>query len=115
MLKEKWQRLLLREKVLLISGISFILSIPLSLITLYCIAAAMTFFVISVFYNLYKFMQMANVSISEAIEIDTQKGLEEQKEGKKISGTVRTIALPLAIGVGIPMVFILLVYIWIAI
>lgn len=83
MLKEKWQKLLLWEKVLLISGISVILSIPLSLITLYCMAVSMTFFVVSVFYNLYKFMQMANVSISEAIEIDTQKGLEELKEGKK--------------------------------
>lgn len=115
MLKERWQKLLLREKVLLISGISVILSIPLSLITLYCITVAMTFFVVSVFYNLYKFMQMANVSISEAIEIDTQKGLGELKEGKKISGTVRTIALPLAIGVGIPMVFIILIHLWIAI
>lgn len=46
-------------------------------------AVSMTFFVVSVFYNLYKFMQMANVSISEAIEIDTQKGLEELKEEKK--------------------------------
>lgn len=67
MLKEKWQKLLLREKVLLISGISVILSIPLSLIILYCMAVSMTFFVVPVFYNLYKFMQMANVSISEAI------------------------------------------------
>ena len=115
MLKEKWQKLLLWEKMLLISGILVILSIPLSLITLYCMAVSMTFFVVSVFYNLYKFMQRANVSISEALEIDTQKGLEELKEGKKISGTVRTIALPLAIGVGIPMVFILLLYIWTAI
>lgn len=115
MLKEKWQKLLLREKVLLISGISVILSIPLSLITLYCMAVSMTFFVVSIFYNLYKFMQMANVSISEAIEIDTHKGLNELKEGKKISGTVRTTALPLAVGVGIPMVLVLLIYLWIAI
>lgn len=115
MVKEKWQKLLLREKVLLISGILVILSIPLSLITLYCMAVSMTFFVVSVFYNMYKFVQMANVSISKAIEIDTQKGLEELKEGKNVSETVRTIALPLAIGVCIPMVFILLIYIWIAI
>ena len=115
MLKEKWQKLLLREKVLLVSGILVILSIPLSLITLYCMTVSMTFFVVSVFYNLYKFMQMANVSISEAIELNTQKGLKELKEGKNVSGIVRAIALPLAIGVGIPMVFILLIYIWIAI
>ena len=115
MLKEKWQKLLLREKVLLISGILVILSIPLSLITLYCMAVSMTFFVVSVFYNLYKFLQMVNVSISEAVETDTQKWLGELKEGKKISGTVKIIALPLAFGVGIPMVFILLIYLWIAI
>lgn len=115
MLKEKWQKLLLRVKVLLVSGILAILSIPLSLITLHCMAVSMTFFVVSVFYNLFKSLQMANVSISEAIETDTQKGMEELKEGKKISGTVRTIALPLATGVGIPMIFILLISIWIAI
>lgn len=115
MLKKRWQKLLLREKVLLISGISVILSIPLSLITLYCIAAAMTFFVVSVFFNLYKFMQMSNVSIPEDIEIDTQKGLGELKEGQKIFGTVRTIVLLLTIGLAIPMVFILLIYLWIAI
>lgn len=110
MLKEKWQKLLLREKELLISGILVILSIPLSLITLYSIAVSMTFFVVSVFYNLYKFMQMANVSISEAIDNDMQKRLEELKESKKISGTVKIIALPLAVGIGIHMVFILLIY-----
>lgn len=59
MLKGKWQKLLLREKVLLISGILVILSIPLSLITLYCMEVSMTFFVVSVFYNLYKFIQMS--------------------------------------------------------
>lgn len=115
MLKEKWQKLLLREKLLLISGILVILSIPLVLVTSYCMAVSMTLFVVSLFYNLYKFMQMANVSISEAIEIDTYKGLNELEEGKKISGTVRTIALPLAIGIGIPMVLVVLIYLWIAI
>lgn len=115
MLKEKWKKLLLREKVLLISSIVVILSIPLSLITLYSIAISMTFYTVSVFYNLYKFMQKSNVSISEAIETDMQKGQEELQEGKKVSGAVRTIALPLAIGMGIPMVFILLIYLWIAI
>ncbi len=76
---------------------------------------SLTFYVISVLYNWYKFMQMANISISEAIETDMQKGQEELKEGKKVSGEVRTTALPLAIGIGIPIVFILLVYLWIAI
>ena len=115
MLKEKWKKLQLREKTLLISGISVILSIPLSLITLYFIAFSMTFFVITVFYNLYKFMQMSNVTISQAIETDMQKGQKELQEGKKISGAVRTIALPLAIGIGIPMIFITLIYLWITI
>lgn len=115
MLKEKWKKLLLREKVLLISGILVILSIPLSLTTLYSMAISMTFFVTTVFYNLYKFMQMSNVTISEAIETDIQKGKTELQEGKKVSGAVRTIALPLSIGMGIPMVFILLIYLWIAI
>lgn len=115
MLKEKWKKLLLREKVLLISGILVILSIPLLLITLYSMAISITFFVLSFFYNLYKFMQMTNVSISVAIDTDVQKGKKELQEGKKVSGAVRTIALPLAIGMGIPMVFILLIYLWIAI
>ena len=73
------------------------------------------FFVTTVFYNLYKFMQMSNVTISEAIETDIQKSKTELQEGKKVSGAVRIIALPLAIGMGIPMVFILLIYLWIAI
>ena len=115
MLKEKWKKLLLREKMLLISGIAVILSIPLSLITLYSMAISMTFFVVSVFYNLYKFMQTANVSISSAIETDIQRGKKDFQKGKKVSGTVRTIALPLAVGIGIPMVVILFIYLWIAI
>ncbi len=115
MLKGKWKKLMLREKVLLISGILVILSIPLSLITLYSMAISMTFFVVSVFYNLYKFMEKANVSISEAIDTDMQKAEKEWKEGKKVSATVKTIAFPFAIGVGLPMLFILLVYLWIAI
>lgn len=115
MLKTKWKKLLLREKVLLISGILVILSIPLSLITLYSMAISMTVFIVSVFYNLYKFMQMANVSISEAIDTDMQKGKKELQEGKRVSGAVRIIALPLAMGIGIPMVAILLIYLWIAI
>lgn len=80
MLKEKWRKLLLREKVLLISGILVILSIPLSLVTLYFMAISMTFFVLSVFYNMYKFIQLANVSISEAIETDMQKCKKELQE-----------------------------------
>lgn len=57
MLKAKWKKLLLREKILLISGIVFIVSVPLSSITLYFMAIAMTFFGLSIFYNLYKFIQ----------------------------------------------------------
>lgn len=115
MLKEKWKKRLLREKVLLISGILVILSIPLSLINLYSMAISMTFFVLSVFYNLYKFIQMTNVSVSEAIDSEIQKGKKELQEGKIVSGTVRSIAAPLAIWIGIPMAFILLIYLWIAI
>lgn len=115
MLKEKWQKLLLREKVLLISVILVILSIPLTLITLVGIKILMTFFVISVFYNLYKYMQTDNSSISEAIETDIKKGQQEFNDGKKVSGALRAIALPLAIGMCIPMVLILLIYMWIAI
>ena len=100
---------------MLISGILVILSIPLSLITLYSMAISMTVFIVSVFYNLYKFMQMANVSISEAIDTDMQKGKKKLQEGKKVFGVVRIIALPLAMGIGIPMVGILLIYLWIAI
>lgn len=115
MLKEKWQKLLLREKLLLISGILVILSIPLSLITLYSIAISMTFFVVSIFYNMYKFVHMSNVSISEAIETGIQEGQKEFQEGQKISGAVKTIALPLAIGMGIPGIFVALICLWIAI
>ena len=58
---------------------------------------------------------MANVSISSAIETDIKRGKKDFQEGKKVSGTVRTIALPLAIGMGIHMVLILLIYLWITI
>lgn len=115
MLKEKWKKLLLREKVLLISSILVILSIPLCLITLYSLAISMTFYIATVFYNMYKLMQMSNMTISEAIEIDMKKGNKGLQEGKKVSGAVRMLALPLAIGMGIPMVFIMLIYLWIAI
>ena len=114
MLKEKWKKLLLREKVMFISGILVILSIPLSLITLYFMPISMTFFVTILFYNLYKSMQMSNLTISKAIETDIQKGKTKLQEGK-ISGAIMIIALPLAIGMGIPMVFTLLIYLWIAI
>ena len=115
MLKEKWKKLPLRQKVLFISGILVILSIPLSLITLYFMAISMTFFVVSVFYNLYKFMKIADLSISYVIDINTQKAEKDFQEGKKISGTVRIISLPLAVSLGIPMILILLICLWIAI
>lgn len=115
MLKEKWRKLILREKVLFISGILVILSIPLSVVTLYFIASSMTFFIISTFYNLYKLMEMANVSITEAIDTDMKKAENEWQQGKKVSAVVRSVALPFAFGVGMPMVFILLLYLWIAI
>lgn len=114
MLKKEWKKTLLREKVMFISGIFLILSIPLSLITLYFMPISTTFFVTTVFYNLYKSMQMSNLTISKAIETDIQKGKKELQEGK-ISGAIMITALPLAIGMGIPMVFTLLIYLWIAI
>ena len=73
------------------------------------------FYIATVFYNMYKLMQMSNMTISEAIETDMKKGNKELQEGKKVSGAVRMLALPLAIGMGIPMVFIMLIYLWIAI
>lgn len=113
MLKEKWEKLLLREKVLFISGISVILSIPLLLITLYSVPISVTFFVGTAFYNLYKSLQMADLSISDAIETDMQKGERKFKERKMVSGIVMFMALPLAIGMGIPTVFVLLIYLWV--
>lgn len=60
-------------------------------------------------------MQMSNVTISEAIETDIQKGKTELQESKIVAGAVRATALHLVIGMDIPMVFILLIYLWIAI
>lgn len=60
-------------------------------------------------------MQLHNVTISEAIETYIQKGKIELQEGKIVAGAVITTALHLVIGMDIPMVFILLIYLWIAI
>lgn len=109
MLNKKREKLILREKLLLISGILIILSIPLLLINSYYMVISLTLFVVSVFYNLYKFMQMCDTSILEDIEINTK----ELNEGKKMSGIVTTIiVLSLVICLGVPMVFVLLIYIW---
>lgn len=115
MLKEKWRKLMLREKVLFISGILVILSIPLSVITFYSMAISMTFFIGAVFYNLYKYIEMANVLISEAIETDMEKAKNEWQQGKKVLAAVRSVALIFVFAIGIPMVFILVLYLWIAI
>ncbi len=105
MLKEKWKKLLLREKILILSGILFLLSIPLSLIIRCSIAVAMTFFLVSIFYNMYKLIQMSNALVSESTKIDTQTA-----EPKNIFDT---IALILAFGIGLPMILVVLIYLWI--
>lgn len=107
MLKEKWRNLLLREKLLLISGILVILSIPFSAITLYCIAASMTIFVIVVSYNICKLIQHMKI-----VTLQIKAEMQKKEKPEEIS-----LPLPLIIGItiGIPMVFILLIFLWMAI
>lgn len=60
MLKEKWKRLEFREKILVISGILAILSITtifLESIYIYCMHIAINFFIVTVLYNLYKYIK----------------------------------------------------------
>ena len=64
MLKEKWKRLALREKMLVISGILAILSITtifFESIYLYCMPIAINFFIVTVLYNLYKYIKNNNM------------------------------------------------------
>lgn len=97
MLKGKWKGLFLREKLLMISGMLVILSIPLSLITLYCISVAITLFTAIVFYNLYKNIQSIN-SINLKVN------------------NLEKIQLPLiGIAVSTIIVFILIIFLWITV
>lgn len=105
MLKEKWKKSLLREKILILSGILFLLSIPLSLIIRCSIAVSMTLFIISISYNMYKLIQMSNSLVSESTKIDIQTA-----EPKNV---FESIALILAFGIGLPMILVVLIYLWI--
>ena len=116
MLKEKWKKLLLREKLLLISGILFILSIPIAVIVenMIVMLIPLTLFIIFVFYNLYKFMKVNEITIKD-IEKETQKGYKEWENGKKLSGAVRMIAIPMALGVGIVTLGAIIIILWISV
>lgn len=64
MLKEKWKRLALREKMLVISGILAILSITtifFESIYMYFMPIAINFFIVTVLYNLYKYIKNNNM------------------------------------------------------
>lgn len=108
------RKLLLREKVLIISSILCVVSIPLLLINKCFMVASSTVFIISIFYNMYKIMRKNKLTISSAIKIDIEKARKELEEGDKFSGTIRMIALPFAIGVGIPVVCIILICLWVS-
>lgn len=105
MLKEKWKKLLLREKILLLSAISVVISIPLLLIAPYCISISMTLFIISISYNMYKLIQMSNVLVSESTKTNTQTA--EPKNA------FDPIPLILAFGIGILTILLVLIYLWI--
>lgn len=105
MLKEKWKKLLLQEKILILSGILFLFSIPLSLIIRYCIAVAITFFLVFIFYNMYKLIQMSNALVSEHTKIDSQTD--------ELKNVFESIALILAFGIGLLTILLVLIYLWI--
>lgn len=116
MLKEKWKKLLLREKLLLISGILFILSIPIAVIieNMIVMLVPLTLFIIFAFCNLYKFMKVNKITIKD-IEKETQKGYKEWENGKKFTGAVRMIALPMALGVGVVVLVGIIIILWISV
>lgn len=99
---KKWKTLKLRKKILLITGILFVLSIPTCLITSFAMAFSFTLFVISFFYNIHKMIKML-----EEFDVDEQKHLEEEEGPEMI-----TIKLVFALGVGSPIILVLLGALW---
>ena len=109
MVKEKWQRLIFREKLLLISGITVILSIPFILITNVLLLFLVTFFVAIVFYNLYKFVKTINKPLQVNIITNT-------KEVTEICNSCRMGVFwgMLTIAIGVLVTVTALVYLWVS-
>lgn len=104
MVKEKWQKLVFREKLLLISGGAVILSIPLAVVTGVFVLLSATFFVVAVFYNLYEFVS----SVNKTFKIGEQANTSELA-GEFSFGSFLALA---TIVVGVPATVISLICLW---
>lgn len=110
MVKEKWQKLVFREKLLLASGVTVLLSIPLALVmTSVLLLFSVTFFVGAVFYNLYDFVKTINKPL-QIKTLTSTKGAPEISQTCKLS--IGSIFAPLVVGIGTPFTVIMLTYTW---
>jgi len=109
MLKNLWEKAKkTRCRLLLLSSIFVLLSIPLALISTKIMAFAMTFWFAVVFFKLFEDMKTSGVTVKDFDE-QAEKDL---KEGKTVKGFINFLGLRLAFALGIPTIVIGLFIMW---
>lgn len=109
MLKNLWEKAKkARCRLLLVSSIFVILSIPLTLISTKIMAFAMTFWFVVVFFKLFEEMKTSGVTVKD-FDKQGEKALEE---GKILKGFINFLGLRLAFALGIPTIAIGLLIMW---
>ena len=104
MFKEKWNTLLLRHKILIISAILLVVSIPLVMFFRAVIFVALVFFIGVVSYNVYKFVSKSHYN-SEVYEIKEDDTLTE-----RIRKKTNQVIIPIVLCFGIPALAMSLIY-----
>lgn len=108
----KFKKLDLRLKLLVITG--FLIIVGMFLYWIFSplfLTVPCTFFIISIFYNLFVELNQANIT-KEDINKEIKEGKKEYKEGNRFVGAVKTISVPFAFGIGIPGIIISLIALW---
>lgn len=110
MLTKLWEKAKkTRCRLLLLSSVFVLLSIPLALISTKIMAFAMTFWFGVVFFKLFEEMKTTKVTVKDFDE-QAEKDL---KEGKTVKGFINFLGLRLAFALGIPALVIGLLVLWI--
>lgn len=118
MLKEKLKQLLLREKLLIISGILLIITVCISMFVnsfrpLTVIIS--TVFVTIVLYNLYKYTKMLGINTKDMQKSTFESGLKKFRSGNKLIGSLEMLIIPLTLGLFIPSIIFSLIVLWLKI
>lgn len=108
----KFKKLDLRLKILVITGILTIIgAVMFWVLTPIFLTICCSLFIISTFYNL--FIELNHACITrEDIKKEINEGKKEYKEGNRLVGVVKTVAVPFAFGIGIPGTIIALIGLW---